>query len=188
MEPAPDLLERYGEPHRRYHNLDHIHACLQMLAGVAGISDADRHVIGLALWWHDAIYDPARADNEARSADLAASALKAAGEPETVRREVDRLIRLTAGHAVDEGDRLGALLVSIDLSILGAAPEAYDRYAAAIREEYDFVPEPLYRAGRQAVLKRFLDADPIFPEPTFAARFEAPARANLARKLATLGG
>ena len=52
-------------------------------------------------------------------------------------------------------DRLGAILISIDLSILGAEPARYDAYAAAIRQEFIHVPEPDYRAGRAKVLGHF---------------------------------
>ncbi|HEX2560983.1 hypothetical protein [Phenylobacterium sp.] len=103
------------------------------------------------------------------------------------RAEVARLIRLTAGHEVAPGDRMGAILVSIDLSILGASPADYDAYARAVREEYAHVPDELWRAGRGRVLRRFLEAPAIFPDPRLGERFEAQARANLARELASLG-
>lgn len=182
---TPQLQTAYQEPHRRYHGLAHIEDCLARLAGVEGLTPEERRMLELALWWHDAVYDPLRADNEARSAELASSDLQTLGESPSVRAEIARLIRLTAGHQVEPGDRLGAILVSIDLSILGAAPPEYDRYAQAIREEYAQVPDTLYRAGRAAILRRFLQRA-IFPDPGFAARLEAPARANIERELATL--
>jgi predicted metal-dependent HD superfamily phosphohydrolase len=104
----------------------------------------------------------------------------------TDRSEVARLIRLTRGHTVEPGDRLGALLVSIDLSILGRPPQLYDRYAVAIREEYAFVPDDAFRAGRAGVLRRFLEAEVIFPDPRFRSRLKAAARANLMRELVSL--
>ena len=100
--------------------------------------------------------------------------------------EVARLILLTKGHTLPPDDRLGAILVSIDLSILGAEPAAYERYARQVREEYAHVPDSLWRQGRGGVLRRFLDAPMIYAEPNFRARLEAPARANLARELAGL--
>jgi predicted metal-dependent HD superfamily phosphohydrolase len=87
---------------------------------------------------------------------------------------------------VQAGDALGARLVSIDLSILGADPDRYDAYAAAIREEYAHVPEPLYRAGRAAILGRFLESEALFADPVWAGRYETQARSNLAREIAAL--
>lgn len=117
---------------------------------------------------------------------MARQELATLGEPATVADEVARLILLTKGHTVPPDDRLGALLVSIDLAVLGGEPEAYDAYAAGVRAEYAFVPEPDFRAGRTRVMQAFLDADAIYPDPAFRARLEARARANITREIATL--
>jgi predicted metal-dependent HD superfamily phosphohydrolase len=106
--------------------------------------------------------------------------------PEEIRGEVGRLVRLTAHHTVAPGDKLGAILISIDLSTLGGAPGDYDAYAQAIRREYAHVPDAAYRAGRAAVLERFLARAAIFPDATFAERYEARARENIAREIAAL--
>lgn len=184
--PTSSLRAAYAEPQRRYHGKAHIDVCLDLLDAWPGLSDADRRVLGWAIWWHDAVYDPAASDNEARSAELARRELPALGASPAEVKEVARLIRLTAGHDVAAGDRLGAILVSIDLAVLGEAPAVYDAYARAVREEYAHVPEPVWRAGRARVLQRFLDAPVIFPDPEFRAAREARARANLARELETL--
>lgn len=183
---TPALHAAYAEPHRAYHTLEHVRDCLDLLAAVEGVSDDERRVLTHAFWWHDAVYDTTRNDNEDVSAELAERDLAAQGEPAGHRAEVARLIRLTKGHQVEPGDRLGAVMVSIDLSILGRDPAAYDRYAAQIREEYAWVPEDGWRAGRARVLRHFLDAEVIYADPVFRARLEAQARENLARELATL--
>ena len=105
---------------------------------------------------------------------------------EDFRQEVGRLIRLTKTHDVQPDDRIGAILISIDLSILGAKPARYDAYAAAIRQEFIHVPEADYRAGRAKVLGRFAARPVIFPDAVFAARYDRQARENLARELASL--
>jgi predicted metal-dependent HD superfamily phosphohydrolase len=183
---TPELRAAYAEPHRRYHTLEHIEACLALLGEVEGLDADDRVTLERAIWWHDAIYDPTRGDNEDLSADMAVRDLAALGVSAGDGAEVARLIRLTKGHTVDPADRLGALLVSIDLSILGAAPEAYDRYSQQIRQEYAFAPDDLYRAGRAAVMRRFLEAPAIFPSPALANRFEAAARENIRREISRL--
>ncbi|WP_439477414.1 HD domain-containing protein [Brevundimonas sp.] len=181
-----ELIARYGEPHRRYHTMVHIEDCLAQVAASTDMDDNQRALMDAAIWFHDAIYDPTRNDNEAESAKLAAERLSVAGAEQAFIDKVSRLILLTAGHSVQPDDALGARLVSIDLSILGAVPERYDAYAAAIRFEYGHVPEPLYRAGRAAILKRFLESGLLFADPVWAERFEAQARANLAREIAAL--
>jgi predicted metal-dependent HD superfamily phosphohydrolase len=183
---TPVLEAAYAEPHRRYHTRAHIEDCLGKLAAVQGLSARERRLLEWAIWWHDAIYDPRRADNEERSAEMADRDLRGLGVNAEDRGEIDRLIRLTKGHEVPPGDRMGALLVSIDLSILAAEPAHYDAYAKAVREEYAHVPEPAFRAGRAAVLRRFLQAPVLFPDPALASRWDNPARENLARELAAL--
>ena len=178
-----DLAARYAEPHRRYHTLDHIADCLAELDRSGPIETG--RAIELALWWHDAIYDPMAADNEARSAKLADRDLAALGVEPPLRAEIGRLILLTAGHTAPPGDATGARLVSIDLAILGRPPAVYDRYAQAIRQEYVQVPDALYRPGRARILSRFLDG-PIYADPAFAALYEDQARANLVREIAAL--
>jgi len=182
------LIARYREPHRRYHTLAHVTDCLAQAAASTDLTTSQRDLLETALWFHDAIYDPSRTDNEAESARLAREELSNDGATEDHVAEVERLIGLTAGHAAAAGDVLGARMVSIDLSILGAAPAAYDSYVRGVRQEYGHVPEEAWRAGRTAVLQRFLDSAQLYPDPAWAARSEARARANIARELEGLRG
>lgn len=181
-----ELIARYSEPHRRYHTMVHIEDCLAQVAASTDMDENQRALMDAAIWFHDAIYDATRSDNEAESAKLAADRLAVEGAPQAFIDEVVRLILLTAGHSVQADDALGARLVSIDLSILGADRDRYDAYAAAIREEYAHVPEPLYRAGRAAILGRFLESEALFADPVWAGRYETQARSNLAREIAAL--
>ena len=180
------LEAAYAEPHRRYHTRQHIEQCLALLAEVPDLMDSERRVLTWAIWWHDAVYDPKASDNEARSAELAKRDLRELDATLHERDEVARLIRLTAGHVVEAEDRLGEILVSIDLAILGAAPGDYDAYAQAVRAEYAHVADAAWRAGRPRVLQHFLDTPVIYPDPDLRGRLEARARANLAREIASL--
>lgn len=181
-----ELIARYSEPHRRYHAMPHIEDCLTQVRASTDLTADQRDLLETAIWFHDAIYDPTRNDNEAASALLARQHLSADGADPAVIAEVERLILLTAGHSVSDGDVLGARLVSIDLSILGAAPARYDAYARAIREEYAHVPEPLYRAGRAAIMGRFLESPALYADAVWAERYETQARENIAREIADL--
>jgi predicted metal-dependent HD superfamily phosphohydrolase len=175
------LIAAYTGPGRHYHNLAHIEDCLAALARIDNLSERDREILTEAIWWHDVVYDATRADNEELSAQLAEQHVRS-----DIAKEVGRLIRLTKTHDVKAGDYLGAILISIDLSILGAEPARYDAYAAAIRQEFVHVPEPDYRAGRARVLGHFAARPVIFPDAAFAAKYDRQARANLARELASL--
>jgi predicted metal-dependent HD superfamily phosphohydrolase len=180
---SDDLIAAYAAPNRHYHNLAHIEDCLAQLARVNDLSAAEREILTEAIWWHDVVYDPTRSDNEELSAQLAEQHVAA-----PIRQEVGRLIRLTKTHQVEPTDRLAAILISIDLSILAAEPSRYDAYAAAIRKEFAHVPDDAYRAGRSDVLSRFAARPVIFPDAAFARTSEQKARENLARELASLRG
>jgi predicted metal-dependent HD superfamily phosphohydrolase len=175
------LVAAYTAPGRLYHGLKHIEDCLGALAGVDGLSAAEREILTEAIWWHDVVYDATRSDNEELSARLAEQHIRS-----DLGQEVGRLVRLTKTHQVEPEDRLGAILISIDLSILGADPARYDAYAAAIRKEFAHVPDGDYRAGRAKVLSQFAARPVIFPDAVFAARYDRQARENLARELASL--
>jgi predicted metal-dependent HD superfamily phosphohydrolase len=187
--PAPDgvldaLLARWAEPHRRYHTLQHLRECLALFAAHRGEAGRPGEV-AVAVWFHDAIYDTARHDNEAASADWARRVLREAGAPDDVVAHVDALI-LATRHSQGPATPDERLLVDIDLAILGAEPARFDEYERQIRDEYGFVPEDAFRARRAEILRGFLARPALFTTASMASRFEAPARANLARAIARL--
>jgi predicted metal-dependent HD superfamily phosphohydrolase len=174
------LLDRWREPHRRYHTVAHLTAMLSIVE-----SDGGAAPVRLAVWYHDAVYDPRAAGdaNERASAALASTELTTLGLPAPVVAEVHRLVLLTATHAAEPGDDNGALLCDADLAILASPRAEYDVYAAAVREEYAHVPDEAFRAGRAAVLSHLLARPTLYRLHT---EWEEPARANLARELAML--
>ncbi|MFD5097817.1 HD domain-containing protein [Streptomyces albidochromogenes] len=179
---AENLLARWAEPQRRYHSTDHLVAVLGHLDTLAGHAD-DPAAVRLAAWFHDAVYRPDRSENEERSALLAERALAELGLDEARTAEVARLVRLTAGHDPAPHDTNGEALCDADLAVLASAPASYAAYAAAVREEYGFVPDDAFRAGRAAVLRQLLDLPALFRTPHGQAEWEARARQNLATEL-----
>lgn len=182
-----DLLRRWSEPHRRYHDTTHLTAVLDVIERCPELAaDADR--VRLAAWCHDAVYDPRAAGdaNERASAALAAGLLTRLGVPAPVAADVARLVLLTAGHAAAAGDADGALLCDADLAVLAAEPDAYATYAAKIRQEYAHVADRDFRAGRAAVLRALLALPALYRTPALAAAWSARARANLEAELAAL--
>ena len=181
---AADLLRRWADPERAYHNLDHLRHCLARLDDAPG-DGADRDLVEAALWFHDAVYDSRSADNETRSAELAREALAALGVPDETSGRVAALVLLTR-HREPPAEAEGRLLCDIDLSILGASADEFDRYDQAIRREYAWVPDPIYRRERATVLRGLLERKPLYSTPHFRGQYEESARANLRRALARL--
>ena len=184
-----ELVARWSEPHRRYHTLDHLVRVLDGVDEFGGYAD-DVAVVRYAAWFHDAVYDggAASADNEGLSARLAETELPALGLPERRIAEVARLVRLTNGHVVADGDRNGAVLCDADLAVLGGDVSAYRAYTHAIRQEYAEVPEEVFRPARVAVLRGLLELPNLFRTPLAVERYEHRARANLANEIAELEG
>ncbi|HEX2220323.1 MAG TPA: hypothetical protein VHG35_16080 [Gemmatimonadales bacterium] len=186
-EPEPvveAVLQAYSEPQRVYHTTDHVRDCLARLDEAPAVSP-ERDLAEAALWFHDLVYVPGAADNEARSADQAIAILVRGGVPEARAAEIGRLVRLT-DHATPPDDPAGGLVCDVDLSILGRPPAEFAEYERRIRAEYGYVPEPLYRAGRAEVLARLLARHPLYRSAHFRSRYEEPARHNLERSLAAL--
>ena len=178
------LLAAYSEPQRSYHTLQHLQECLALFAPARQVARAPDE-IEIALWFHDAVYDVRRADNEQRSAEWAGRAAAAAGVDAATLARIRSLVMATRHTgAVEGGD--AQLLVDVDLAILGAPAPRFAEYEAQIRSEYAWVAEPLFRDKRALVLRSFLDRDRIYATAHFHDRLEAPARANLARAVAAL--
>lgn len=182
---ARNLLDRWAEPQRRYHTTDHLIAVLDRVDELAAHA-AEPEAVRLAAWFHDAVYRPDRSENEERSAALAERALPELDLPPELTAEVARLVRLTAGHDPAPGDRNGEVLCDADLAVLAGSPERYAAYAAAVREEFSFVPDPDFRAGRSAVLRHLLALSRLFRTPRGYDQWETPARHNLTTELELL--
>jgi predicted metal-dependent HD superfamily phosphohydrolase len=179
----------YRAEDRHYHNLAHIEAMLA-LAGDYRAALHDPEAVEAAIWFHDAIYDSRAKDNEARSAALAEKKLAGSTDAGRLNR-ISAMILATATHQVplfddEAATRDASLFLDMDLSILGSAPDAFDAYERAVRREYGWVEEPMWRAGRGAVLKDFLARPHIFHTEEFRQRFEPQARLNMARSLESL--
>jgi predicted metal-dependent HD superfamily phosphohydrolase len=178
------LALAYSEPHRHYHTGQHIADCLDQLDIAVDLPTAPEEV-ELALWFHDAIYRPTSSKNELRSAEWAQQFLRSVGADEIKSQRVfDHIMATQHGAETLSGDT--AVVVDIDLSILGRETSEYDVYERAIREEYKWVPGPIYRKKRAEILKSFLERPAIYETRHFHETYEKRARENLRRAIEAL--
>jgi predicted metal-dependent HD superfamily phosphohydrolase len=182
--PWQDLSARYAEPQRAYHTLRHVAHCLDEFRAVRSLAQ-DPVAVEMALWYHDAVYDPRAKDNEERSAALAARVAAAMGLPAARTLRVADLIRVST-HAGLAPDPDAQLFADIDLAILGQPPEDFDEYERQVRVEYAWVPDPLFRAGRAKILRAFLERPSIYGSDVFRRKYEESARRNLQNSLQKL--
>jgi predicted metal-dependent HD superfamily phosphohydrolase len=191
IQPAPAyplydrLVAAYAEPHRHYHTLEHITEMLKIL-GKLGSGNRSLPILQLAVWFHDAVYDPKAQDNEEASARMAEAELATLElSPSDISRIRDLILatRHTPLAAISEE---AALLLDADLAILGAEEKRYKRYSEAIRKEYAHVPEQEYVVGRMKVLESFLNRPSIYQTRLMKLEGEERARQNLQQEIADL--
>lgn len=180
-----NLATHYNQPHRHYHNLLHIKAMLRHFSAIEKqLNQPDN--VALAIFYHDAIYDPTQNDNEAKSIDFFVQEL---GDyvPKSVQENVSELILATQNHELANFHNTDmAYFLDMDLSILGQDTAVYQQYANAIRQEYHHVKNDDYKISRLAVLQRFLQRERLYFSDRFFLEFEQCARKNLATEISSL--
>ena len=193
-----DLLERYEQPHRKYHTSVHLSEMLTALKTLyKRHHTATPRAVLLAAWFHDAVYEANPGEDEAASADLARTTLTPlASTGALTNREVTtiaHLIELTASHQLADGIEeytSGALtradaafFLDADLAILAADSPRYTRYVAGVRAEYAHYAPDAFTRGRAAILQGFLNRTAIYASDTAHLLWDAPARLNLRTEL-----
>ncbi|WP_199320699.1 hypothetical protein [Leptolyngbya sp. FACHB-261] len=178
------LIRAYSSPHRFYHNLTHIEDCFTIFEQAKSLATHPEE-IELAIWFHDAVYDPRGSANEQKSAEWAQFVINQSGLGNAIVERVSRLI-LATRHNAKLKDRDAQILIDVDLSILGREEDTFWRYEENIRKEYAWVPESLFRQKRVEILRSFLNRQHIYHLDEYRERFEARARANLMQAIARL--
>jgi len=193
-----DLLERYEQPHRKYHTSVHLSEMLTALKTLyKRHHTATPRAVLLAAWFHDAVYEANPGDDEAASADLARTALTPLASTGFLTNRgvtaIAHLIELTASHQLADGIEeytSGALtradaefFLDADLAILAADSPRYTRYVAGVRAEYAHYASDAFTRGRAAILQGFLNRTAIYASDTAHLLWDAPARLNLRTEL-----
>ncbi|MEM9835452.1 MAG: hypothetical protein AAF828_03050 [Bacteroidota bacterium] len=176
----------YTHKSRHYHNLNHL---TQMFAALEEYPTAitDHQSLAIAIYYHDFVYNALRKDNELQSAEVMQGLLLSKGFASTQVQKIYTYILATKTHELpDPMDTDLAVLLDLDLGILGTNKVAYHEYTQQIRKEYRWVPKPLYRAGRRKVLAHFLAKPFLYQTTYFRVKWESQARENLQRELETL--
>lgn len=184
-----DIAVRYNETQRAYHSLQHIQ---QLFAQFEQIKHHlnQPHIIALALFYHDVIYEPTRADNELKSAEYTVDRLSPYLTAEQC-QHIYALIMMTASHqltdlADPDQTNDAAYLLDMDLGILGGPWFEYESYASAVRKEYAHVPATDYRIGRIAVLQELLAHPRLYITDYYYEQLETQARDNIDREITSL--
>ncbi|WP_022953160.1 HD domain-containing protein [Leucothrix mucor] len=178
-----ELHQAHADEARFYHNEQHISECLSQFQLIRTLAERPAEV-EIAFWFHDAVYETKASDNEARSAEWAKTFLSSVGVDEVSVARVVAMIIATKSHKTYDTD--SALLVDIDLGILGASEAAFERYDEAIRSEFHWAPLAQYKLARAQVLRGFLNREFIYKTDYFRSNYEQQARNNLELKIRQL--
>ncbi len=180
-----DLLARWSEPHRGYHDTEHLGEVLARLDDLGAASP----VAVLTAWFHDAVYAGEPGDDERASAALARTVLGRLGVgPRAIGRIAD-LVLATVDHdrltSADDPER--DALLDADLAVLAAPPDRYRRYVEGVRAEYAHVDDAAFARGRAAVLMRLVRRPSIFATVVGRGLWEEHARAQVTAEIDELG-
>lgn len=201
-----EIESHYGELQRHYHTMSHIQDLLKLFETHSD-KIKDCSTVLMAIYFHDIIYDPTRADNEEKSAEYFQQMLPLLNQKNCGGSEpsnsvatfngtkiVDFILQ-TKAHAVDSsvGDGVDnmdlKLFLDFDMAVLGTADiEDYLLYAKKIRREYIHVPLDVYCEKRGEFLKGMLQehSPAIYSTPLFQASHEHHAHDNLRQEIVWL--
>lgn len=176
-----ELQKLYTHKSRHYHTLTHLENLLRwMQEHQTGVQDWAAMVF--SIFYHDAVYQVLKSDNEEKSAELAAKRLRQMQVPKERIELCVAHILATKSHAKSDNQDTN-LLLDADLSILGADWNTYQQYTEQVRKEYSIYPDLIYKPGRKKVLQKFLERESIFKTPYFKAKFETQARKNIQQEI-----
>ena len=170
-----DLTRRHQEPHRHYHTLEHVAAMLH-----EGRRFPLDEVQTMAVWFHDAVYDPASDQNEQKSARLATRWLVREGWDVEAVELVGRIILATRAHRPTSPE--AAPVVDLDLMSLAVPWPVFEANTRAIRAEHAHASDEAFAAGRRAFFTSMLRRERLF-STDWGKTLEATARQNLERAL-----
>jgi predicted metal-dependent HD superfamily phosphohydrolase len=187
-----DLIERWSEPDRHFHNLRHLAAVLHRVDELAEETH-EPDLVRLAAWYHGAVFDADRkiayatrgGEQTTLSAELARKQLTDLGVSDAAAERVGHLVDTLARHKPDPGDFDSAVLNDADLAMLADEPQRYKEYVKAVRAEYSHIPLGDYLEARIKVLSKLLQRPTLYASPLGTA-WEEPARQNVDAELQRL--
>lgn len=190
-----NIASRYNEPHRHYHNREHLDNCLIALvlnSSDCNLSDHDSKLARIALFYHDAVLDPEKATNEFESATLfRADARKFGltshdGDWKLSASDIENISHaiMCTRHIDSEytpGLEWQKVVCDCDLAILGAQPAVFKKYEKDVRKEYQAIPHKQYMKKRETLMKKMKNHAiwGVYWTRVFNMQFNAQAQLNL---------
>jgi len=180
-----DIIKRYSEEHRFYHNLNHIAECLEEFDRFRNFLTKPDEV-EMALFYHDIIYDVNKKFNEEASAKFMSNKLNNIGMNKSFVAGINDLIMNTWKHELGPHPDSG-YMVDIDFSSLGAEGDKFILNRENIRKEYQTkFNDKEFLIGTIMFYSNTLQRKRIFLTDPFYELYEAQARENLKKGIELL--
>jgi len=160
------LNEKYSEPHRHYHNWNHINDMLVKLTAYYHKKDIlcmPLHML-LAVLYHDAIYIPGQNDNEQKSIELFeehAAELHLRGK--TIAKVVELIeatkyvnIFQSIQKAASDDNMHEDVKIFLETDLDSFSKNAYGMWqdSLSVFKEYQFIDFSIFKEGRIKILKK----------------------------------
>ena len=153
------VLDRWSEPHRHYHNMDHLNDLISQINEDYGnrlINETEREKLTLTALFHDLVYEADRNDNEERSADIFYRFCSEQHNIDLV--EVKQMILDTKNHI--PCTPLSQKFIDYDMNICERNFDELLEWEEGIKEEYSMFSNEEYKLGRTKFLESVLDKYP----------------------------
>ena len=179
------VISCYEQPHRAYHNVNHLHDLSVEFNKHADKFGADKAAVIAALFYHDIVYECVPKQDEQQSAAQTKIALTQLGIDRAIINNACQIISDTADHS-STASYAAKLFLDMDMSILAAAPNIYKAYATGVRDEFctkQNLTHDVFDAARaQMFLTPVLNGKVIFKTAEYK-KYESIARQNIAWEL-----
>jgi predicted metal-dependent HD superfamily phosphohydrolase len=142
------LPYRWNEKHRYYHNTNHLVQILQDIENdfqFKSLNIYEKHALLLAAFYHDAVYNPKKEDNEDQSIKLFIASFK--GKDIKMIDKVCDLIEVTK-HRKRPFKKLEKIMWDADNSGFKKGYDHLMRTEKLIQKEYSYLPKEKFREGK----------------------------------------
>lgn len=191
LEEQAMLTTLLTQPHRHYHNINHVNDCLvefyRYETDTAMLTYGEADALRYAIWYHDSIYNPyaPHGMNERQSADLFFHKHRQLGD---IANTVSGAIVKTAKHTITQSNlfKITQVLLDIDLSGLGKPMHIFAKNSYNIRLEYYNTTDMDVVKGRLTFFEKLNKRESFYYTDYFRELYHEQSKTNVALEMEAL--
>jgi predicted metal-dependent HD superfamily phosphohydrolase len=192
LKEMSQLTTLYTQPHRKYHNINHINDCLAELEDFCHpeFTSTPRDVVETAIWYHDAVYNPYSKLNEYNSYKMFEDGCQHRLLHQMVRENtlVSTIIMLTSRHLETHGDLSleAQVMLDIDLSGFGKDRMTFVQNGMNIRHEYYRTKLKDFLEGRMKFYEALIKRPTLYYTEYFYSKYHTISQDNIRWEMALI--